>query len=520
MDNIIIDEIEKINDSQFEAEMAVFESLITYYDKAIMILENADETRLGEYQIFNESTNIIMEGKIVNKIKTILNFMWEKFKAFFKMIGTIISKIINTIKGIFKKKTKSVDQILEDCNIKPTNSARTSAPVKTSTNNVSSAKTSKEVISIPASEKSEVIPINGVILTKDLVARFNENDTFMISYLDTLIAVDKKDNSDYLNIPYNEKVISNKVNNMGDIRAVFDLVINRNFFNRFEYVVQDVCEFFTGESTDSSKMLSSIDDFEEIMTKSKVTANTNIDINAFVRIQTKFNTLWKLVDKCSIASTDNIVSDNSHQESLQFLLNKMANFQMGFNKIGIALQEIYFIDKAYFESVNDLNKLDQFVDEMITGGMPPKYIQQNAWLVASKAIKGSSNKDKPIWGQSRVVFFPDDNTDIVHKIAMSGFGINGNKNEVFVTNKFGNAAGNFVSKITSAEKNNAVVSAIRVDTSQEPNEGETKLAAENINAYIKSKGLKFFIGDLHSKNFGRNKRNQLVVVDYGSVNPR
>ena len=178
----ILESIDLIEETQLVSEMAVMESLLNYYDKAIMIMENTDEDRLEEFQVFNES--VTMEATGDNKIKNLAMSIWSSIKKFFSMIGSWITKFVNFIKNLFKKKTKSVDQILDECGVKPTGTNTSTSNKQSASSNqsqrTSSSSNTSGRVPIPADPKSEIKPLDGETLSKEFVIKFNQDGTFNI----------------------------------------------------------------------------------------------------------------------------------------------------------------------------------------------------------------------------------------------------------------------------------------------------------------------------------------------------
>lgn len=69
-------------------------------------------------------------------------------------------------------------------------------------------------------------------------------------------------------------------------------------------------------------------------------------------------------------------------------------------------------DESRYNFVNSLGDALEskdfitFCNKMISDGIPPKFIANNCYLAASSEMNTVGSKDKPIWGQTRLVLFP------------------------------------------------------------------------------------------------------------------
>ena len=105
----ILSAIDNIDSTIMESEINVMNSLISSYDKAIMILENCnDNTDVDSFDIFQES--VIMEAdnnvKKESKVKKIINKIIDTFIFGLKQIWSIL-------KNLFKNKKEPVKPITE-----------------------------------------------------------------------------------------------------------------------------------------------------------------------------------------------------------------------------------------------------------------------------------------------------------------------------------------------------------------------------------------------------------------------
>lgn len=171
--------------------------------------------------------------------------------------------------------------------------------------------------------------------------------------------------------------------------------------------------------------------------------------------------------------------------------------------------------------------MSEFVYKCIESGFPAKYAAYNACHISTSAIKGNKaegekgSKEDPIWGQSRVVFFPD-NADHVYKVALSVWGMRANNSEKMVSDKFKQHGGeNLIGLVNSVTSNKCIETMELIDT-------KTYVVTQDVINRLKSAIDNFckenkiplnMIGDLHSNNIG-TKNNHWVAIDYAMTDRR
>lgn len=141
----------------------------------------------------------------------------------------------------------------------------------------------------------------------------------------------------------------------------------------------------------------------------------------------------KLNEKLDFSQNGNVSMDDVDQgviSSLNELVKATEYIQYGLTSLSNAMQKVHLIDLKFMNSISDRETLAKFVYNCIQNGIPPKYIAYNTWLIANESLRGTASKYKPIAGQTRCIFFPEDNKKEILKIATSGMGITSNKNEL------------------------------------------------------------------------------------------
>jgi hypothetical protein len=238
--------------------------------------------------------------------------------------------------------------------------------------------------------------------------------------------------------------------------------------------------------------------------------------------QIKLNEIMKNIEM--IDSPDNNIPIN--EPTFINALNQFAGFvgrlQMGMNTISGALQSIYTIDASYNNSIKDVNILSTFIDKCIENGIPPKYISYNAYLISDTNLKGNGSEgseNNPRWGQSRVAFFPSNDKKVIHKIALSGFGIRANKSEYDISEKFIKNGGKvFIAAIINTTPSFSVISAERVSTTKPANlYDDIKNLRDKLFRFAQTNDIPLDIrGDIHEDNVGY-KNGKCVALDYGNT---
>lgn len=161
-----------------------------------------------------------------------------------------------------------------------------------------------------------------------------------------------------------------------------------------------------------------------------VAAGKKLTMKELTEFQSKINKLEERLDFAQNGNNSLTGVDPGVIKSLNDLMYVTENVQFGLNSISNAIQKVHLIDLKFMNSITDRDALSKFVYGCIQNGIPPKFIAYNTWLIANESIRGSATKYKPVGGQTRVVFFPNDNKKEILKIAISGIGVTSNKNEI------------------------------------------------------------------------------------------
>ena len=572
----ILQSIDDIDDCVMEAELAVINSMYDYCQKAITLYENYNGDECDCFDVFMETSTDGTKKSFGSKAKAVVVKIWKAIKAFFRFIIKQLSKIIDLIKNLFKRKKKTVDQIITDCGVKPNESVHSGEKdnIKVSF----SVDRNKDVRSEPTiTTQSETL--QDISSTTDVTSQEDSSDTqsttsntfttsnnqsvelTMSSPQNTVVRnIEKVD----VDVPVRAKDIMVKMMENGDLDIIvfndvfktganekpvkgqkyvsnwytlmaFVILSKDDVIEKFSSIVEDIINVFVSRNNDPKEINSVIQKFDEFhnmydrlidstgsknisggVTYNDSAWNTILNINQFTRVQKILNEILTNMDKFAINDSDsNITMDSRFVQRLQWCLNMAKNMQVGVNSISAALNGTYTIDKRFMHTINDPSVLDKFVHDMIKTGVPSKYVAYNAWLVCDKNIVDVS-KYTPMWGQSRIIFFPSDKPESVYKIALSSMGVSANKSEIFIYKIIPNGIKVIFAKPNNIWPKGAVQEMVKCDTRNKVSQAQAKVWAEEINKHLSEAKLPFRISDLHSGNFGEINGIP-VCFDYGAI---
>ena len=474
-----------------------------YNDPSTFMLEDVDLN--NEYEVaFTESTTGVTKGNVFSKL-------WTLVKKLFKIISKGIQNMIRWVTNLFRRKgkNKSIDDILNGIG------------VKTNYNN----KTGKTTLVIdPRSTYADASNIEAI--TKPFFINMNADGK--------KVFITKKDAKNAFLSPVKDEVANaltgkrmgadTKGNGMvkgTGVTAHFDrcyhvinLINNKELVNKLNMIADTI----TGDKKDEANMkeaLSSLKSLEKVITNVNE-KKFEINLDSLLEFQKVVNQLFNKFNAVSTPDNSEFKNDKETVEVLNEFVNFINEIQMGMNILSSSLKSIYIIDKDWMESINDIETLGKFVDACLENGIPPKFIALNATLVASPKLKGEADHNKPIWGQTRLVFFPHSGKTI-YKIAISEMGVISNKAEADIWNKIKNNDKSIVFAATpNHSKNYSVIEMERVST-KTPSKEDIKKVREAASELMKELKIPLKINDLHFRNIGY-RGDQPVILDYGISN--
>ena len=481
-----------------------------------------DNKKLNEY--ITEASKNVSKKSI---IKSLLNLI----KKLFKMIINGIKKIIEFITSIFKKTSKTVFDIIDEIGLK------VKQIIKLGSNRY-------ERIKVPANKLSTIklgddvtVPINPMKI------KFENNDKVIIKILPYL---------------YNNVIVAGHHTQFGHFLLNMQLALD--LINGKDKTLDEIADFIealeiikdkaqTNEEIKSKKLGEKIQKIQNKFTaldkeyygnnlKNSQTLKTGLfykfNLSDLRNMNTKLQEVYtKLIRESDDAFTnlnDYFNKNNSQYndviKNISYIFNELCNYlrgiQFGLNIITGSLKEIYDIPAEYIGAISDMETLSKFAEKLIQYGFPSKYVMLNLYLIADESLRGTKgNENAPIWGQSRVVFLPDNNEDI-HKIAINALGLESNAAEYRVYKQFKEAkADDILAQVSWISGNKYALNMRKAKTMgifkyllyKTKIDAMIKEASKKVQEHFKG-NVHISLIDIHPGNIGKID-DKLVLIDYG-----
>lgn len=417
--------------------------------------------------------------------QTILNLL----KSIWEWIKKTFSVIMKFFKSLFNRKPKSVDQVLANLGVKLNEDAEDFN------------------VDIPSSEDSDLqLEYKAKVVVKPLIVKMNNDKTITFQT--------KQINKDTL-LHMQGKIKGNWIGNIFQIEmlshiAVLRFIADDDRKNKLRALFEKINRRENLSPGDIPYIFSMLDqvDASNVMNESHTcTFNMLQDFHDILIFGC--NVIEKLYND---PDAKKYIQEHTH--ALNYLAELSSQLQFGINVITNTLKSIYIIDAGYKESIHDIDTLGIFVNEMINAKVPLKYVAMNTWLLCDKTIKGNADAFKPVWGQTRVVFFPPEK-NIVHKIALNAVGRVSNTQEKYVWDTLKHTpAHDLLADVYNVTKDNCVLDMRRVPGKQ-PNQKQCDDFVSRLNNIAKEKGIEII--DLHPGNI-KHLDNMFVAIDYGLIN--
>jgi hypothetical protein len=256
-----------------------------------------------------------------------------------------------------------------------------------------------------------------------------------------------------------------------------------------------------------------------------VSGKARLSMKELTEFQARVNEALIDLDEIHSIENDLTTVEDATITELRKLVYDVHYIQYDMNAFTNMLQKVNLIDLKFMNSIKDRNVLSKFVVDLIKNGIPPKFVAYNTWLIASEDLRGSKPEYKVPAGQSRCVFFPNDNKKEILKIALNGFGITSNRNEI----RFAKAISgepelrDMTALVTSTYDGDGVIAAEKiVDASggKHPSLKECKAMSNAYDKFTKQHPeLRLKVKDFHDQNvMWSTDRNKWVSIDYGFSN--
>lgn len=506
-----------IEDIKFENETRVLEAMQMALDK---------EYKYFEY--FGEETTVISPGDVyqegagrvarnfVNKIITFLKNWYRMIKAWFRHVKEVLKAMLSKVRK--NGQTESASSI-----------ARKHAKERLDPDHqIKEAKARIRVPYLGSVPEADIELINSNLL----ITKFTSDTEFEIGIINATNYMRDERNGKKLAIrPMDDDVkpIDSLVPH--DIRVIY-LMKHPDVLRDLNNLVKEAAKIASGDTSINQNAF--IKRSKDLRHKFKnpakifkcfVSGKTRLTMNELTEFQKCVNEA--LIDLDAMHSIENdlqTVSDETIKE-LKKLIYDVHYLQYDMNGFTNMIQKVNLIDLKYMNSIKDRNVLSKFVSDLIRNGIPAKFVAYNSWLISSEDLRGSKPEYNIPAGQSRCVFFPNDNKNEILKIALNGFGITSNRNEV----RFAKAVSGepelrqMTAMVTHAYTDDGVIAAERiVDKSggKHPTLKECKAMSNAYDNFTKKHPeLRLKIKDFHDENvMWSTDRNCWVSIDYGFSN--
>lgn len=538
-------------------EYFVLESFESVIDDSSIFNPANDQAYLEE--LYTEATSGVNVQNILSKL---IRFIVRSLRWLWKKIVQFGNWLKNKILG---RNKKSADQIVEEVIGSTSNSSNQSRIVNNRAKNNANVPNKKKQINgqpkeeekivkvtIPSSDKSSVKVDDIVeVAFKDIQIAF-DNDKIKLNYQNDLSP------SSFMNMRLNSirPPIGKSAPDPAQKYYVAELIRNKSLRDEFDAIINDTEKIFKttaanpgiptamnklNDTQNIQKLTNRCNAFYEKIVAMKISYDQDVSLNDF----SEFSKILKhAVDVFSSFEAD-FIKPTAFNSQLQSNENPnwqvrsgrnsitakqleafdkirllVTVFSFGMNGITEIMKRIYMIDAKYLGVISDTETLSKFVEKMAAYGIPSKYIMYNSYLIASPELNGSNSKanaDKPIWGQSRCVFFPTNENSVV-KIAYNPLGTIGNKNEAYVTKLLhGSSESKLIANIRKISKNKYVTEGERVNTSASVSWNTCLSIKSKLNESPRLKNIGVEITDIHPANVGSRSDGSLCIVDYGGI---
>lgn len=471
-----------------------------------------DEMFQEGQQFLEDTVNSARTG--VTK-KNFVQRIWETIKKIWAWCCKQWSRFVNWLRRVFKKKNnKTADQVLSDVigtTDKTGSTPRGGSVVTTNNNSVNGSSHQSSTsgiqsikVDLPSNPSSEAPPEPSIdVLLKPIMISYDAvADAFGISINGANSYGDGAVKGQSNTAPRDYVLLLAMI----DRPDVFEKLKNACLILRQEYNIGKI----------TSKFYKAVVEFDKA-TAGGFRADTNwvVPFRKLNEFQKSLNEIMEIIGDVNIS--EEIVFENEDiMQTFNNLAGWCAKLQMSMNSFTRVASEVHKIDAAYIGSVKTQETLDKFVKGMIDAGIPPKYIGYNTYLACDLSLKGDKgDENNPIWGQSRLVLFPQSQKDNIIKVALSGWGVQSNRSEYATSQMFvKNNGSDLISVTRSISNTGATVTSERVDAngrSLDPH--DVQGFKSSINTFISRHNLPIAISDLHGGNIG-TKGKHIVAIDY------
>lgn len=567
MRNEILRSIDNIANEESESLLNVSNAILNYYEKQQIVLENCDDIYAYEFPEDGFIQEAVEEGTepvdaSLGKKKqepSIIAKIWNAIKQFFRMIADSISRLIDKITGRGSSsesgnKIISCDSIVlklltNSAANKPDNTREWPIPRVNPKYTVDEEDSDEEgapaeeigdevveeaamgnynkyiVVNIPTGNGSTFYPKQVKVPNNDIIAAVNNTEktiTFHQAGFGKWDSTSGETNA-HESTPALE---GTKKPWSHSSKTALGLIQNPKAMDKLSDLVDYAIDvLFKNEKRHHIKFNTTckavIDDISHTVKHAKC-KEVKVSLKELTDFQKKINSMVVKIDKFSNINVNVSKFDKKTISSFNELYKKLLDVQISMNMVSSSFNTSLIINAHYIGAIKSLALLDEFVNMMIEEGIPPKYIAYNTWLVADECIRGSKTQYKPIWGQTRFIFFPP-NKQLCYKIAMSGAGITSNKAEIRTSEMFKKMDRiDLIAPVVKHWHNDAIVVMERINNDATPSYATCISYTNRCNAAIEEYekahkvNLNIRIADQHKDNVKYDKQNKCYrSIDYG-----
>ena len=563
----ILRSLDNIRYEEDETFLNVTDAMLNFYEKQQMILENCDEYESYDFadeSFIQESSEELSQQRNI-KEGGILNKIWSAIKQFFRMMAESIKRLIDKITGKGDVETSTGKNVISCDSIVLKILSNTKQNVPDNTHQWPIPKVNKKytvknddnddedeepveggidgggstlvaeaavgnprhiIVNVPAGKGSVFIPKQIRVPNNDIIATINNEEkkvTFHQSGYGKWDNTTGNVDDDSNHIP---TISGTKKPWTHSSRIALFLLTDPKAMDKLTALTDYAVDIlFKNEKKHHVKFNSAckniIDDIDHAEKKSKL-GEVTVSLKDLTDFQKKINSLVYKIDRFSDINTNVTALDKNTMASFNSLYKKLLDIQISMNIVSSSFNTSLIINAHYIGCIKSLALLDEFVNTMIDEGVPPKYIAYNTWLAANECIRGNGDTYKPIWGQTRFIFFPP-NKNLCYKIAMSGAGITSNKAEIRTSDMFRKMDRvDLIAPVIKYFNNETVVVMERIKGKGTPSYAAclsyTKRCNDAIAEYEKSHkiNLNIRIADQHKDNVKYDENNKCYrSIDYG-----
>lgn len=432
--------------------------------------------------------------------------LWAFIVKIWKLICKAFGNFIKWVKSIFSRNVTPIDDITDECfgstgsapsriSSPPVSAKSPSAP--TASKAVSNNTQNSVSIQIPKSDKSEM-PVEDVIdlMYKPIRVKYDKDKRGIYVSGNDLKAANNS-----------TPVQDVSVGGQQGIAYVIDLCKSVHVQEKMQAVI------FSLSKQNWGQFSSALDALADVFNNTNTSMQSLIGLDSLEKCQGVINNVMEQLSNIADPSA-NIPNDSKLLGKLNDFANLCSYMQMGLNALIRSCSMTYKIDAKYIGRISDINMMDKFVDRMISGGIPAKYIAYNVYAACNDSLNGRGDAHNPIWGQSRLVLFPKTDQSKVYKIALSGWGKQANASEQHISKAFSVDGGNNLIAMTlDMTRSKTVLTAERADNDTKVDNTLINALSREMMNFIQRHNIPIDIEDLHSKNVGV-KDGKVVAMDY------